>query len=247
MTAFYNDIDPFPAEWCRLLVSAGLITPGRIDNRSVADLRADDLAGHTQGHLFAGICGWPLALNLAGWPEAEQVWSGSCPCQPISGVGQRRGHADERHLWPEFFRLIAECRPPIVFGEQVTGKAGREWLSAVRADFEDVGYAVGAADLCATVFGSNQERRRLFFFAHALSATAARRHPIVLRNGRDAKVASDRRHADWRESCEAGVLDDAISPGLAKALTRGFGNAIDPEVGAEFIIAAVASINASVG
>jgi DNA (cytosine-5)-methyltransferase 1 len=36
-----------------------------------------------------------------------------------------------------------------VLGEQVASRAGRGWLAGVRADLEALGYAVGAADLCA--------------------------------------------------------------------------------------------------
>ena len=80
-----------------------------------------------------------------------------------------RGHADERHLWPAFHRLIAECRPAVVFGEQVAGADGREWLAAVRADLEGDGYAVGAADLCAAGVGAPHIRQRLWWVAQRLA------------------------------------------------------------------------------
>ena len=101
----------------------------------------------TQCHFFAGIGGWSLALRLAGWPEDREVWTGSCPCQPFSCGGLRKGHADERHLWPAFYKLINLGKPSAIFGEQVASKDGREWLCGVRADLEGIGYAVGAADL----------------------------------------------------------------------------------------------------
>ena len=85
--------------------------------------------------------------------------------QPLSVAGQRKGHADERHLWPAFYSLIAECSPPIVFGEQVASRDGREWLAGVRADLEGVGYACGAADLCAAGLGRPQIRQRLYWVA----------------------------------------------------------------------------------
>ena len=111
------------------------------------------LKDSTAAIIFAGIAGWDLALRLAGWGD-RPVWTGSCPCQPLSGAGQRNGHADERHLWPAFHRLIAERRPPTVFGEQVAGKDGREWFAAVRADLERLGYACGAADMPAAGVGA---------------------------------------------------------------------------------------------
>jgi hypothetical protein len=54
---------------------------------------------------------WSYALRLAGWPDDRPVWTGSCPCGPFSVAGKKLGFADPRHLWPEWFRLIGECRP----------------------------------------------------------------------------------------------------------------------------------------
>ena len=70
------------------------------------------------------------------------------PVNRFRALGLRQGESDPRHLWPAFFQLIEECRPPTIFGEQVAGALGREWLAAVRLDLEGIGYAVGGADLC---------------------------------------------------------------------------------------------------
>ncbi len=126
MVAYYNENDPFAAAWLRELVKAGHIAPGDVDERSVMEVQPDDLEGYAQCHFFAGIGGWSHALRLAGWPDDRPVWTGSCPCQPLSSAGQQKGHADERHLWPAFQSLIAERRPATVFGEQVASKDGRE-------------------------------------------------------------------------------------------------------------------------
>jgi site-specific DNA-cytosine methylase len=120
---YYNEFDTKTAAWLRELISAKLIPAGDVDTRSIVDVSADELRGYTQCHFFAGIGGWSLALQLAGWPADKRVWSGSCPCQPFSTAGKGLAQADERHLWPVFFNLIKECRPPVVFGEQVASSA----------------------------------------------------------------------------------------------------------------------------
>ena len=102
--------------------------------------RGDDLAGYDECHFFAGIGVWASAVaeaeEAAGHRLARPLFTGSCPCQPLSVAGQRQGHVDERHLWPAFHRLIAERRPATILGEQVAGKDGREWMAAVRHDLE---------------------------------------------------------------------------------------------------------------
>ena len=163
MAAYYNDNDPLVCAWLRELIKAGLIAPGEVDERSIKDVHADDLKGFTQHHFFAGIGGWSYALRLAGWSDDRPVWTGSCPCQPFSGAGKGLGEKDPRHLWPDWFRLIGECGPTVIFGEQVAHPRGRKWLSGVRASLEILGYAVGAADLCAAGVASPQIRQRLWW------------------------------------------------------------------------------------
>lgn len=163
---YHNEIDAFPAQWLRNLADAGAIDgPVHVDERSIVDVQPDDLADATQAHFFSGIGGWSHALRLVGWPATRIVWTGSCPCQPFSSAGRGKGTADKRHLWPEFRRLITECLPPVIFGEQVASKLGREWLAGVRTDLEALGYIVGAADLCAAGVGAPHIRQRLYWGA----------------------------------------------------------------------------------
>ena len=77
MAAYYNEIDAYAAQWLRNLIREGLIAPGDVDERSIVDVRADDLRGYEQCHFFAGIGGWSYALRLAGWPDDRATPSGS--------------------------------------------------------------------------------------------------------------------------------------------------------------------------
>lgn len=168
MTAYYNEFDPKAAAWLRELIRGGHIAPGDVDERSILDVTPDDLRPYTQCHFFAGIGVWSYALRRAGWPDDRPVWTGSCPCQPFSAAGKRGGIADERHLWSAWQWLIGECRPDVIFGEQVASKDGLGWLDLVHADLEGTGYAVGAVDSCAAGFGAPHIRQRLYFTGERL-------------------------------------------------------------------------------
>ena len=163
--AYYNEIDPYAAEWLRSLIRSGHIADGIVDERSISDVRPDELQEFTQCHFFAGIGVWSYALRSAGWEDDRPVWTGSCPCQPFSGAGNRKGMADKRHLWPHWFHLIEQCRPSTVFGEQVASKDGLGWIDLVQADMEGADYAIGAFDLCSAGFGAPHIRQRLWFVA----------------------------------------------------------------------------------
>lgn len=164
-SVYVNEFDPFAAAWLRELMAAGHLPAGIVDERSITDVEATDVRGFRECHWFAGIGGWPLALRLAGWPAERPVWTGSCPCQPYSSAGKRKGNADERDLWPVFARLIRECRPATVFGEQVASAIRFGWIDRVRADLEAEGYAVGFAVLGAHSVGAPHQRQRLYWCA----------------------------------------------------------------------------------
>ena len=165
MKAYYNEINPHAAQWLRNLIAADLIAEGDVDERDIKDVRAADLVGYTQCHFFAGIGGWSYALRLAGWTDDRPVWTGSCPCQPFSAAGRKKGMQDERHLWPVWFGLIRECRPVTVFGEQVEAAINHGWLDLVQDDLENEGYSVGAVGLPAACVGAPHIRQRLWFVA----------------------------------------------------------------------------------
>lgn len=171
---YLNEYDPQCAAWLTELRDQGLIPPCEIDTRSIEDVHPNDLRGFKQCHFFSGIGGWPLALALAGWPADRPVWTGSCPCQPFSAAGSGAGFADERHLWPAFHWLIHECRPPVVFGEQVASAAVGPWLDLVLTDLEALGYASGAIAFPAAGIGAPHIRDRTYWVAH----TAAERHQV---------------------------------------------------------------------
>lgn len=261
--AYYNEIDPYCCAWLRNLMDDGHITPGGIDDRPIQELTGDDLRGYDRVHLFAGIAGWELALQLAGWPSDKPIWTGSCPCQPFSVAGNRKGTADERHLWPEMFRLIRECKPQYVIGEQVEGAVKHGWLDGVFTDLEREKYTCGAAVLGAHSAGAPHSRQRLFWVAKGLEYPASEQmgFPRQPRQQRDADFwgnyelvycadGKTRRIESGSEPLASGIsgrvaVRRTIGQGDAAiqeehwynrtGALRAFGNAIVPQVAAEII------------
>ncbi|WP_396266902.1 DNA cytosine methyltransferase [Klebsiella pneumoniae] len=218
-SAYYNEIDPFAAQWLRNLIAAGHIAPGEVDERSIEDVTPDDLRGFTQCHFFAGIGVWSHSLRLAGWPDDRPVWTGSCPCQPFSPAGKGDGFADERHLWPQFFHLISERRPQHVFGEQVAAGNANVWFDLVQADLEGMGYAFGLVPFTSAGIGAPHIRERAYWVANADSVISDRRGNVrasgrdeYSNGGDDVRLAdaggeykgSARNKAGAGESCRAG-------------------------------------------
>jgi DNA (cytosine-5)-methyltransferase 1 len=251
--AFYNDSSAFAAVWLRRLQARGAIAPGLVDARPVQEV---DFVPPAQAHFFAGVGAWSYALRLAGVPDTSPVWTGSCPCQPFSVAGKRRGDSDARHLWPVWRNLIEKFRPPVIFGEQVASRSGRAWLAAVRADMEALGYAVGAADLCAASVGAPHNRPRLFFgaaLADAYSspcyrgAVVAQRSPSPRTVARGHDEVGDKTCDPWRDrdlvlsadgawrAVQPGTLPLAHGPPHRVGRLLAYGNTITPHVASAFV------------
>ncbi len=228
--SYYNEIDPYAAQWLCNLIEAGHIARGVVDTRSIEDVRPSDLTGFTQCHFFAGIGVWSYALRRAGWADDRPVWTGSCPCQPFSAAGQGAGFADERHLWPAWHHLIRECKPASLFGEQVASKDAEPWLDLVQDDLEAMGYAFGAIPFPAAGVGAPHIRDRLYFVANANQRRRPEGHagsdqarqqlrPIDSAGGRGACLLADPdgRHAgaEREQRCgEHGLLPPSGGVGI---------------------------------
>lgn len=204
----YNDVDPKTCRWVEELIRRELIAPGEVWCRDIRDIRPDEISEFTQFHAFCGVAVWSYALRLAGWPDERPVWTGSCPCNSFSSAGRRKGFADERHLWPAWFHLIGQCRPPVLFGEQVASSDAKPWLDLVHTDLEALGYAVGPIVLPAAGFGAVHGRHRIFLVAEPGGV------------GRDAGEQLGpvgERHQSGR----GGTGDGGLAGGLADAIGDG--------------------------
>jgi len=79
LPAYYSEIDPFAAAWLRELIKAGHIAPGDVDERSIVEVRPDDLTGYTQVRLrvnkqgTSGAAASKLILRYKAAPFTQTV------------------------------------------------------------------------------------------------------------------------------------------------------------------------------
>jgi DNA (cytosine-5)-methyltransferase 1 len=203
---YYNEFDPFAAQFLRNLIADGLLPHGDVDDRDIRKVGISDVKGYAQAHFFAGIGGWPLALELAGWPVERPIWTGSCPCQPFSAAGRREGFLDPRDLWPTWFDLLRQSDVPVIAGEQVATE--EFWLDRVRLDLEKRDFALGAAILPACSVDAPHKRDRFWFMA-------------ISQRARPGWWRHDRSRARGSTAATGGALSDADRAGLRRQPSAG--------------------------
>jgi len=147
-----------------------------------------DLAAEWAGFKNLFNCEWeefPRKVLKHHFPNAQQygdikefdattysgridILSGGFPCQPFSVAGKRKGSEDERHLWPEMLRVIRECQPRWVVGENVRGICS--WSNGLVfetccSDLEALGYSVQSFIIPACAVNAPHRRDRVWIVA----------------------------------------------------------------------------------
>ena len=211
MKTYYNEYDKKKCYALKQLMADGHISKGEIDDRPIQEVMPDDIKDYTRCHFFAGIGLWDYALELAGWEQDRHVWTGSCPCQPFSSAGRQKGKTDDRHLWPEWFRLIKKCGAATIFGEQVATAITKGWLDDVYQGLEAQNYAVGSVVLPASSVGAPHRRERLWFVAHA-EGIDDRRNAGEFQKTNELKT-QERQERRVAESSSTGTLGDTKHDG----------------------------------
>ena len=241
MPSYYNEINKYAAEWLRCLIREGSIAPGEVDERSIKDVSPDDLKGYKQCHFFAGVGGWSYAARLSGVPDDSEIWTGSCPCQPFSAAVPQTGFSDERDLWPEWFRLIKECKPPVVFGEQSDQAIKFGWSDRAANDMENEEYAYASAVLPACSVGAPHRRYRYWFVADreckgSSSGVWKSSKPPAVQSSANSRGRFGYPIGEaWDSEPELAAMVHGIPGGMGGS--EAYGNAIVPQVASAFMSA----------
>ena len=100
--------------------------------------------------------------------ESPDIITGGFPCQPFSVAGKQKGTNDDRHLWPEMFRIIKAFKPRFVIGENVPGIVNIQdgvVFETVCTDLESQGYEVQPFNIPAAAVGAPHQRKRIWIIA----------------------------------------------------------------------------------
>lgn len=123
-------------------------------------------------------CCETLRFNRPGWNVIEadvgefhadkykniDLLAGGVPCPPFSKAGKQLGKGDDRDLFPEALRLVAECRPRAVMLENVRGfldAVFEDYRCSLKRQLEKLGYVTEWRLLNASDFGVSQLRPRV--------------------------------------------------------------------------------------
>ena len=138
----------------------------------------------------------PIFTDVKTFPYGKfrgcvDILSGGFPCQPFSAAGQRKATDDPRHLFPYIRDGIRECKPRIVFLENVAGIVsaktadGESVLQYVLRELEGLGYRATAGVFSAEEVGAPHQRKRVFIMGYATSSRCSES-----RDGKDSRTTS---------------------------------------------------------
>lgn len=188
---------------------------------------------------------WPEVArygDIRDFPPANifrpDIIVGGFPCQPHSTAGKRGGARDDRNLWPEYRRIIAELNPTWVVGENVSGII-TTMLDDILDNLEDIGYATQAFNIPAGAFDKPHRRQRLWIIAHSNRNDGYIHQPRSegkIWFGDDINGGSlprGRREASWDQARSRVRRNDDGLPHWVDRI-RALGNAVVPDI-AQFL------------
>ena len=157
--------------------------------------------------------------------ESPDIITGGFPCQPFSVAGKQKGTSDDRHLWPEMFRIIKAFKPRFVIGENVPGIVNIQdgvVFETVCTDLESQGYEVQPFNIPAAAVGAPHQRKRIWIIASLENPRRTLRQGSELFNTNEDEVGKENanQHQRSSSSSESNVADTdtRLSDGQKKEL-----------------------------
>ena len=98
------------------------------------------------------------------------IVAGGFPCQAVSQAGLQKATEDDRWLWDEMLRIIQDCKPKWIIGENVVGLININQgilFEQVQTDLEKEGYSVQSVVIPAASKNAPHRRDRVWIIAHS--------------------------------------------------------------------------------
>ena len=105
------------------------------------------------------------------------IVAGGFPCQAVSQAGLQKATEDDRWLWDEMLRIIQDCKPRWVIGENVVGLININegvLFEQVQTDLEKEGYSVQSVVIPACAKNAPHRRDRVWIVGYS-NATNTKR------------------------------------------------------------------------
>ena len=145
--------------------------------------------------------------NVRGTNYAADIITGGFPCQPFSVAGKRKGTDDDRYLWDETIRVVAECKPRWFIGENVEGLININngvVLRQVQTDLEEQGFQVQCLVIPASGIGAWHQRKRVWIIGCNVSNTNNSSETKRREYENDEKASSSREYFKRRSVSNGG-------------------------------------------
>ena len=153
---------------------------------------------------------------------------GGFPCQPISQAGLQKATEDDRWLWNEMFRIIQDCKPRYVIGENVVGLVNINegvLFEQVQSDLEKEGYKVQSFIIPACAKNAPHRRDRVWIIGQLSTNTSGLRGQNFSTS--DKKIterSSENENVKSIDSCTSNTGTNVVntsSKGLQGGIHRG--------------------------
>jgi DNA (cytosine-5)-methyltransferase 1 len=148
--------------------------------------------------------------NVKGSNYKADVITGGFPCQPFSVAGKRKGTEDDRYLWDETIRVVAECKPKWFIGENVEGIINIQEgmvLRQVQTDLEEQGFQVQCLVIPASGIGAWHQRKRIWIVANSSSQRSSSQS-IGEHRELDKKIKGKKETRDQSTLCTSSSCSD---------------------------------------
>mgnify|MGYP003651091524 FL=1 len=150
--------------------------------------------------------------DIKGSTIKADIVTGGFPCQPFSVAGKQRGTDDDRYLWDETIRVVAETKPRWFIGENVDGLVNIQEgkvLQQIQKDLETESFEVQCLIIPASGIGAWHQRKRIWIIGYSDSNANTKTQQSS--NGPENSISKEYRSKDSSVQFSGGTTNNSLS------------------------------------